>query len=309
MLNCISDINLKIAKDPKAFVADSEMAYRQRIETLAQKIADDRDIEIILLAGPSASGKTTSACILKDDLMNHGIHAERVSLDDFYKTQDKMPRDENGDPDYESVYSLETDDIARCINELLTKRKTQLPVFNFTKKARETSCRSIDIGSHGVVIFEGLHALNPVIVDQLPQGRLLKLYISVGEDYKDEDGNLLLGSRNIRLMRRLSRDMIYRDSPLIKSLQLWTNVVKGENRYLIPYKPTADVKLQSFHEYELCVFKVLLENDLKALSSTVPNYDRVAFILEAMKKAVPLSPDFVPEDSLLKEFMKGGKYE
>ncbi len=309
MLNCMDDINARILSDPAAFVADTEKAYRQRIEALAERIAANREIQIILLAGPSASGKTTSACILIDDLKDLGIHAERVSLDDFYKTHDKMPLDENGELDYESIDSLETDDIARCINELLSKRKTELPIFNFTKKAREANTRTIDIGPHGVVIFEGLHALNPVILNQLPEDHLLKLYISVGEDYRTNAGKLLLGSRNIRLMRRLSRDKIYRNSPLEKSLHLWTNVVKGENRFLIPYKPTADEKLQSFHEYELCVFKELLEKDLKKLPESVPNYDRVAFILNAMEKAAPLSPDFVPEDSLLKEFMKGGKYE
>ncbi len=309
MINNISKVNELLSLNPQAFVNKVENEYHQRIKNVAEIVDKNRHIKIILLAGPSASGKTTGAHILRDYLIEMGHRTEIISLDDFFKPHERMPIDEFGKMDFESVHSLETDEIVECFNKLLKERKADLPIFNFATKARESYRRTIELGENDVIIVEGLHALHPIIADNLPGNALLKLYVSVVGCYVDDAGRKLLDSRRIRLMRRLSRDMIYRNSSPEKSLELWSSVVRGEDKYLCPHRSNADFELASFHDYELCVFKEIVEDVFKNLPETVENYDSVKAIVSAMEKANNLCIDYVPQNSLLREFMRGGKYE
>lgn len=308
MITEIKKINEKIRQGSAEFVADVEREYHQRIKSEAEKIKK-LGINIVLLAGPSGSGKTTTAKILCDYLRDLSKPCETVSLDDFYKSRERLPRDEYGQLDFESVDSLEIDDLTSCFLQLLKKGETELPVFNFGKKCREGNYRKINPGKDGVVIVEGLHALNPKITELLPKEKLYGVYISVGADYKDSEDNVLLDSRNIRLMRRISRDMIYRNSPPERSLNMWTWVVKGEDAYLCPFRSYADAEISSFHDYEICVFKTIMYDMLCRLKSDVDNYGCVEKIIAAMSLSDAIDMSAVPQDSLLREFMRGGKYE
>ena len=308
MVNDISEINKSALENPLGFVLSSEEEYRKRIGEIAKLAVMRQGLKIILLAGPSASGKTTSSLILRECLSGLGMPTETVSLDDFYKTQEKMPRDEYGMLDFESVHSLETEEITDMLRCLLERNEAEVPIFNFKEKRRLSNMRKIKLEKNGAVIVEGLHALNPVITEGLPEDKILKLYVSVAANIT-YGGENLLSSRDIRLIRRISRDMLYRNSPPENSLSLWSSVVRGEDKYLCPYKGSADYELCSFHNYELCVFKSIMYEELSRLPASVENRKTVDAILYAMDKAVELSPNTVPEDSLMREFMLGGKYK
>ena len=305
MVNKISEINRLVKTDAKKFVLQVEEEYHNRIKKIAEEIKEKESVSIVLLAGPSAAGKTTSSNILCKYLGGMGIKTETLSLDDFYKTQEDMPRDEFGQLDFERVDSLYIEDIETCFKDLLEKGYTDAPIFNFKTKARESFTRKIELSTNGVVIVEGLHALNPVIIKNLPEQKIFKLYISIGSGFIDSKDEMILESRSIRLMRRMSRDIIYRNSPIERSLELWSSVIRGEDKYLCPYRPSAHRELKSFHDYEICLFKGILEDKLKALDETVPNFDSVKKIIAAMNEAIVLNKEIIPENSLLKEFMHG----
>lgn len=308
-MNILSRINNAALNDPVSMIAEAEQRYDNELNTLVQQIISNEKIKIILLAGPSGSGKTTTAHILRDKLNCRGIFAEVISLDHFYLEASKMPVLENGEPDFETVYSLDIPEIHRCFSDLIETGKTKIPIFNFGVKKREFDLHTIDISNHGLLIVEGLHALNPILTDKLDLNSLFKIYISANESVYDDNGNTVLSSRQIRLCRRMSRDYIYRSTPAIETLKLWTSVVMGEEKYLYCFKDTADIKLVTFHSFEPCVFRNIIIRLLENLPKTADNYEYIMRTKKGLEQFVPLEADLVPETSLIREFIEGGVYE
>lgn len=301
MINNIKKLNPLVLKDPKTLVLRVEEEYHNRIRKIAEEIKSREEIRLVLLAGPSASGKTTSSKLLRKYLSEMGVKTETLSLDDYYKSHEDMPRDEYGMLDFESVYSLETDEIITDLSALSKGAQIEVPIFSFPKKCREEHRRKID-SRDGIVIVEGLHALNPVIISHIDKAHILKLYVSVVAGFEDES-EMKLESRDIRLLRRMSRDILYRDSSLENSLNLWSSVIRGEDKYLCPLRHTADIEICSFHDYELALFKGIMHQKLKELPESVPNYLSVLKILHFMEGSEILSPLYIPSDSLMREFI------
>ena len=308
-MNILSNINSLAKSNPNMLIVTAEEAYNNEVDAIANQIINNKNCKIILLAGPSGSGKTTTAHILKSKLKKANILAQVVSLDHFFLPFDKMPKLENGDPDFESVYSLDVPEIHKCLGQLIDTGKTSIPVFSFQTKKRENKGHLIDISNGGILIVEGLHALNPVLTDKLPQNALFKIYISVNCMVADDDGKKLLSSRQMRLIRRMSRDHIYRDTSALYTLKLWTSVVKGEEKYLYPFKDKADVLLKTYHCYEPCVFKNIILNLLKDLPTTADNYDYIMSAKNALEKFNDINIDLIPNSSLIREFLPGGDFE
>lgn len=308
-MNILSEINALALNNPEKLILDAEHSYYNEIEKLVNTLKSNPDYKILLLSGPSASGKTTTAHIIKTALCNTGISAEVVSLDNFYLSVDKMPLQENGEPDFESVYSLDIPAIHRCFFDAVKYGKTDIPLFDFQKKKRSENTHKIDISNNGVLIVEGLHALNPVLTDTLNAENVFKVYISVNDFVYDDNGEEVISSRRIRLSRRISRDYIYRGTAALGTLKLWTSVVEGEEKYLYPYKDLADMMFKTFHSFECSVFRNIYFELLKDLPETAPNYEYAISVKDALEKFVPLSADLVPQDSLIREFIPGGLYE
>lgn len=301
-MNILSKINSLAKTNPKALVEYSEQRYDSELNDLVDRIIGNCEYKIILLAGPSGSGKTTTAHILKNKFIKAGKTAEVISLDHFFLPMDKMPLQENGEKDFESVYSLDIKEIHRCFNELIEKGKTLIPTFSFNDFSK-TGEHLIDISDGGILIVEGLHALNNILTDELNQNNLFKIYISVNQTVFDDDGNRLLSSRQLRLIRRMSRDYIYRNTDALGTLKLWTSVVRGEEKYLYCFKDTADIKLFTFHSYEPCLFKNIIINLLKDLPNTADNYDYIIDAKKSLEKFVSIDSKLIPETSLIKEFI------
>lgn len=307
-MNILSEINDMALNQPKKLIEISEKRYDKELNELVDRIVKNNDYRIILLAGPSGSGKTTTAHIIKDKLIDNGKKVQVVSLDHFFLPMDKMPLQENGEKDFESVFSLDIPEIHRCFNELITNGRTNIPIFSF-QTLSNTERLTVDISNDGILIVEGLHALNPILTDKLDNNKLFKVYISVNKTVVDEKGNRLLSSRQLRLIRRMSRDYLYRNTDAVGTLKLWTSVVKGEEKYLYCFKDIADIQLFTFHSYEPCVFKNIILKLLHDLPSDTDNYDYIMDAKKVLEQCVELGTDLVPETSLMREFIPGGVYE
>lgn len=307
-MNTLTEINAAALNNPKQLILQAEQAYHQTVEAAVCEILKHQNCKIVLMAGPSASGKTTTAHILCDLMAEKGVQAAVVSLDNFYLLPEKMPLNAKGEPDFETVYSLDIPLIQQCFSQILQNGQTEIPVFNFHQKCRNPKGLQIDVSGNKILIVEGLHALNPVLTGSLPQDGLFKIYISVNQSvYAGE--SILLSSRQLRLCRRLSRDFIYRSSDAAFTLKLWSGVVEGEQKYLYCFKNHADVKLATFHAFEPCLFAGIVPKLLAHLTPENENYEYAMRTKKALEQFCVLPQELIPQSSLLREFIQGGKYE
>ena len=307
MLNTVLQIN-EAAKNPLEFIKKSEERYINEIYSVATQIADDDRIKIVSLAGPSGSGKTTSAHILCDRLEQLGEKTIVVSLDDFYLSDDELPLNDDGTKDIESVGALNIPLINKCFNEIITEGKTVLPRYDFANKKSILNDRVADIGERGIIIAEGLHALNPLITDLVPRENIFKMYISVNCSIEDAFGEQLLSSRQLRLVRRTLRDNIFRGTSVTETLKLWHGVVEGERKYLYCFKNTADVKIKTLHSYEPCVYRNEFLKLKKSVTKDTIGYEYFMRTAAAIEKFDSINSDLIPEASLIREFIGNGKY-
>ena len=307
MLNSVGEIN-KAALNPRDLIAAAEKNYIDEIYNAAQIIADDDDIKIVSLAGPSASGKTTTAHILCKRLEELGEKTEVVSLDDFYYPPEQLPVLPNGEKDFESVASLNSDKIKKCFTEIINTGKTTLPRYDFKNKKSILNDREIDVGNRGIVIAEGLHALNPVITDLAPRENIFKIYISVNCSIEDNFGEQLLSSRQIRLARRALRDKVFRGSSIEETLKLWNGVINGERKYLYCFKKDADVWIKTLHNYEPGLYKNKFLELKNELSPDCVCYEYFLRTAAALEKFDHISGKLVPENSLIREFIGNGDF-
>ena len=294
-------INSQIKDNKDEFISECERDYKSQLIAVSEKICVLRGRVLVMLAGPSSSGKTTTATILKRDCEKSGRHSIVVSLDDFYRDQDESFYFEDGTVDYETVEALDTDCIVRCMEDLLHKGKAMIPYFSFQTKVRE-GYKEVSVHDDEVIIVEGLHALHPLITDCLVGENLIKLYVSVSSRvYKD--GSVLLNKRDMRFIRRMIRDYHFRNSSVENTFYLWKGVRMGEDRYLFPFSDRADIRIDSIHPYEVCVFKDIAIKLLDHIGSDSIYYPTAEELKNKLSEFVSLSEDDVPEDSLLKEFI------
>lgn len=298
-----------LAQDnPEKLVEISQKAYFNEINAIARKISSNNDIKIVSIAGPSGSGKTTTAHILCDLLKEYGEETIVVSLDNFYLSGDDLPLLPDGKRDFESVNALDIPLINKCFNEIISCGKTMLPKFDFKTKTHILNHSVADITNHGIIIVEGLHALNPLITDLVPRKNIYKIYISVNDAIYDKKGDKVIYSKQVRLARRVLRDRIFRETQVNDTLTLWDGVVKGEEKFLYCFKDTADVLLKTFHLFEPCIYRnefIALENEVSKDNVCYRYFMNTA---NALKRFTSLDSAFVPKDSLIREFIGDGKY-
>lgn len=301
--NYLEYINDLAKNDPAELVRRSEERFNNILNDTVSRIANDGGREIVMLAGPSASGKTTTANKIAAKCTARGMQTYVVSLDDFYLDREKIPLDESGKPDFETVYALDLPKLTETMRLLLSGAQTELPIFDFTTGKRSEEVRTVTLGARDVVVVEGLHALNPLITDSLPQKNLLKIYISVSSRIYNERGKIILNKRNLRFLRRMTRDYLFRASTVENTYDLWENVRKGEDKYLFPYRNRADIKINSVHLSAPCVFRDTCLQMLKSADLSGKQKKDADELAAALRLFVPISASFVPKDSLLREFI------
>ncbi|MBQ2841481.1 MAG: nucleoside kinase [Clostridia bacterium] len=291
-----------LAKYSEKFISDCNRAYHARADEVAQGIFADNSKKIVLLAGPSSSGKTTTAKILSEKINMLSGKAYTVSLDDFYLPRGVgYPLDENGNPDYECVEALDLELLHSSLRSLAENGKASLPAFDFKTGDRINNARTVELYGNDVIIVEGLHALNPVITDTLDESKLLKIYISVSSRVYDENGEVLLSKRDLRFVRRTVRDYQFRSTPVERTFEIWESVMRGEDRYLFPYEERADIRINSFHPCEPCIFSETAIGLLKGVSCGKFK-EKAALLINKLALFENTDYSLLPADSLLREF-------
>lgn len=301
--NYIEYINEMALSSPEEFIRKCEARYENIINDIAERIINDEGREIVMLAGPSSAGKTTTAGKLCKKLNENGVKTYVLSLDDFYLNRADIPYLPDGTQDYETVYALDLPCFEEKVNALLRGETVKNPVFDFTTgKRSDTQFNEITLGEKDIVIIEGLHALNPVITEKI-QGKLLKIYINVSSRIYDEKGNIILNKRNMRFIRRMVRDYKFRNSTVENTYKLWKNVTMGEDKYLFPYRHLADIKVNTIHLYETCVLKQQALEMLENSEISEEYKNDINKITKSLKKFESIDESLVPDDSLLREFL------
>lgn len=301
--NYIEYINNSIETDPTEFINECEYRYRNIIASIAKRINEDKNIEIVFLAGPSSSGKTTTSRLLADGLDVLGRKTHTVSLDDFYKNRDDIEFDENGKQDFECLEALDLPLINKTIVNILNRTNTDLPIYNFNTGKREEETWKLRLEKGDIVVFEGLHALNPVILNLIPKRNRLSLFVNVSSRIYDKKMNIILNKRNIRFIRRVIRDYQYRSSSVEKTYSMWQQVRAGEKKYLFPFKDNADINVNSTHLYEISVYKNTIMKLLNEITPESEFYSDAHKLANSVKMFKPIPVQAVPANSLLNEFI------
>ncbi len=302
VINKLEYINERALDNTQDFINECEERYKKIIEEIVKRITSEEGREIVMLAGPSSAGKTTTARNIKEKLLQNNVKTYVLSLDDFYLNREDIPYLSDGTQDYETVYALDLERLEKDLNALLRGEKVRTPVFDFTTgKRSETEFNDIMLGNEDVVIIEGLHALNPVITEKI-KGKLLKIYINVSTRVYDGE-NIVLNKRAFRFIRRMVRDYKFRDSTVENTCKLWKNVTKGEDEYLFPYRDNADIKADTVHLYEPCVMKHQALRMINESEVSEEYRESIQNIVNALEKFNDIPENMVPQDSLLREFL------
>ena len=294
------DLVALAARHPQELAALSEAHYHDQIESIADEVlaAGHR---IVMLTGPSAAGKTTSAHKIAGAVAARGHNSRVLSLDDFYLGEGKYPKNPDGSDDYESLEALNLAELHSCLKDLYTTGVCDAPVFDFTKQ-QPSGTQHID-ARDGVVIIEGLHALNPALTEELPDDAALCLYAGLREEYADAHDSRCLATRDIRLARRIVRDYLFRGHGAAFTLGLWGHVCAGEDRFIKPYKPRANLLLDTTHTYEVCLWRTVLDAMPADPALTATQARQLEALRRRFAEFPALGTELVPENSLLREFI------
>ena len=302
-------LNEGIRKDPQAFVDECDAAFHKKVEMAAQKIANHRgESRVILLSGPSGSGKTTTALKIEEQLEKMGIETHTVSMDNYFNTVDPetAPRNREGAIDYESPFCLDVDLLNRHFAMLDRGETIHVPKYEFARQMRsDIMPQPLHLGPDELAIFEGIHALNDIIVGKNPHA--FKLYIAARSTLRDEDGSTVFDHAWLRLCRRIVRDYQFRGSDASFTLKMWPNVRRGEKLYISPYKENADLMFDSSLAFEFAVLKPIVVPLLEAIPAG--KYAVVDDMLRGFEKIEALDSKYVAPDSLAREFIGGSTYD
>lgn len=307
-INYLCDINKKVAESKiDDFIKQSDIINENKIYEIAYDIKS-KNKKIIMLGGPSSSGKTTSTRKLAIYLSTFGINAIKISLDDYYKENDELPINEFGEKDIESPNSLDIKLFNKNIKDLLAGKSVKLPTYNFIEGKKHYSNKGITLDKNDILLIEGLHSLNPKFTKDFIKKDLYKIYISPFTPLCLDRHNYISTSDN-RLLRRMVRDYRTRGKSAEDTLAQWGKVRINEDKYIFPYTNEADVVLNTAFVYEIGVLKVFAEPILHSVKMSSPYYDEARRLIESLSVFFPISSEHITNDNILREFIGGSIYD
>jgi uridine kinase len=294
----------------KEYISIAEAFQGNKIAEIAAKIYEKRDaVKVILIAGPSSSGKTTTAKRLSIQLKVMGIDPVAISLDDYYVNTDKTPRDEKGEPDYECLEALDVPYLNEQLVALLEGNGVEIPQFDFKSGRRKTGGgRRIRMSRRTMLILEGIHGLNEALTPQIDRDKKFKIYVSALTQLNVDDHNRIPTSDN-RLLRRIVRDYQFRGSSALGTIKMWSSVQRGERKHIFPFQNSADAAFNSALDYELAVLKFYAEPLLRLVKPDTPEYSEAVRLLSFLENFAPIPPQFVPGQSILREFIGESEFK
>jgi uridine kinase len=277
---------------------------------IAGKIHQRLDkVKTVLIAGPSSSGKTTSAKKLSIELMVLGIKPIIISLDDYYRGKAQTPKDEKGEPDYECLEALDVPYLNEQLQALYRGEEITLPVYDFkTSSRKESGGRKIRLDSQTILIVEGIHGLNDALTHTIDRSTKFKVYLSALTQLNLDDHNRIPTSDN-RLLRRMVRDSQFRGMDAAGTIKMWPKVQSGERKYIFPFQDTSDTAFNSALDYELSVLKYYADPLLKAVKPSKFEYAEAARLLSFLENFTPIPPQYVPGTSILREFIGDSEFK
>lgn len=286
----------------------SEALQEKKLTEIADEIASRKDVKLVLLAGPSSSGKTTTCKRLSIQLLANGIKPLQISLDDYFVDREHTPKDDKGEYDYESIYALNLKLINDQFNALFRGEEIELPKYNFQTGRSEKSGQKLRMQPNNVLVVEGIHALNPELTAQISEAQKFRVYVSALTTILLDDHNYIPTTDN-RLLRRIIRDYKYRGVNAQETIHRWPSVRAGENKWIFPYQENADVMFNSAMLFELAVIKQQAEPLLEQVPENCEEYSEAYRLRKFLKYFQPIPNRDIPPTSLLREFLGGSSFK
>lgn len=307
-IRTVGDFNQAIdANYSTGIINISEALQEKKIAKIAEEIASRKGVKLVLLAGPSSSGKTTSCKRLSIQLAVNGLKPLQISLDDYFVDREKTPKDASGEYDYESIYALDLDLINEQFNALFRGEEVELPKYDFQSGKSKKSGNKLKMTDNNVLVVEGIHALNPELTAHIPQEQIFRVYASALTTILLDNHNYIPTTDN-RLLRRIIRDYKYRGVSAQETIHRWPSVRAGENKWIFPFQENADAMLNTAMLYELAVIKTQAEPLLQQVPENCEEYAEAYRLLKFLKYFKGIPYNNLPPTSLLREFLGGSSF-
>lgn len=307
-IRTVGDFNQAIdANHSTDIINISEALQEKKIAKIAEEIASRKGVKLVLLAGPSSSGKTTSCKRLSIQLAVNGLKPLQISLDDYFVDREKTPKDASGEYDYESIYALDLDLINEQFNALFRGEEVELPKYDFQSGKSKKSGNRLKMNDNNVLVVEGIHALNPELTAHIPQEQIFRVYASALTTILLDNHNYIPTTDN-RLLRRIIRDYKYRGVSAQETIHRWPSVRAGENKWIFPFQENADAMLNTAMLYELAVIKTQAEPLLQQVPENCEEYAEAYRLLKFLKYFKGIPYNNLPPTSLLREFLGGSSF-
>ncbi|MBN1056434.1 nucleoside kinase [Clostridium botulinum] len=301
----VGTLNEKLSSnEAQSLILTSEALHEKKIANIADQIANKKDCKIVLIAGPSSSGKTTFANRLSIQLKVNGLIPQSLSLDDYFVERVNTPRDENGDYDYESIYALDLELINKSLTGLMNGEVVDIPTYNFFTGKREWNGNKIKLHENGVLILEGIHGLNPILTSGVDQNKIFKVYISALTQLNLDNHNRI-STTDVRKVRRIVRDSLSRGHDAEATLKMWPSIKKGEKNNIFVYQDQADAMFNSTLVYELGLLKPHALKELNKVKEESPVYAEAVRLKSILNFFKEVDSSYVPMNSILREFIGG----
>lgn len=301
----VGSLNKKVdSSEVKDLIMISEALHEKKIANIADMITNKKETKVVLIAGPSSSGKTTFANRLGIQLRVNGYIPIPISLDDYFVNREETPLDENGEPDFESIYSLDLELFNKDLNKLLHGEEVEIPSYNFKKGKREWVNNKLKLPQNGIIVVEGIHGLNPILTKSIEDKNKFKIYISALTQLNLDNHNRI-ATTDIRRIRRMVRDYLSRGYGAEETLKMWPSIKRGEEKNIFVYQEEADVMFNSTLVYELCVLKKYALEELEKIKPESPVYIQATRLKAFLGFFKEIEKESVPENSILREFIGG----
>lgn len=301
--NDVRVINALAAEGPAHIIELGDRRFQKHVQAVARQILQN-GARLVLLAGPSSSGKTTTAHMLAQALTELGHPAQIISTDDFYLGAAHAPLRPDGTPDLECPQAMDLAALQQCLRDLVRTGGCDTPVFDFARQMSVPNGRTVRLAENGVAVVEGIHALNPLLTKLVPdERRIMRVFLSVRQEVRN-GAEVLLKPAQVRLIRRIVRDHNFRSTSPVQTLRMWPSVMEGEARYISPWRKHADAAINSLHAYEFGVLRAYALPLLQTAEDADPAICREAQDLAfALMLFTPIPPALVPQTSLIREFI------
>ncbi|MDD3627944.1 MAG: nucleoside kinase, partial [bacterium] len=303
-VSTVSDLNREIQNGQiSELIKISEVLHVKKIAYIADKLNELRNtIKLVLIAGPSSSGKTTFSKRLSIQLKINGLRPIQISLDDYFVDRDKTPLDEKGEHDFEALEAIDIDLFNKHLKDLLKGKEVEIPVYNFKTGSREWEGHKLKMEENSVLIIEGIHGLNPGLTPLIDRKVIFKIYVSALTQLNIDKYNRI-PTTDTRILRRIVRDSLFRNYSAGQTINRWPSVRRGEDKYIFPYQENADIMFNSALIYEISILKRFAEQNLRSVTKDNICYSEAKRLLKFLSYFIDIPPTEVPPTSIIREFI------